>query len=397
MTCVASFPWPALRNLIWLALVFISTSGPLGLQTCGFAQSSNPFRQGGGIQESGQTDNGSTADDAFSRSEKIAEALTYSSMGDHKRAMELMQQLHAKYPEDWEVLRQYFLRVRLRATQLARMGNPQEKYEVYKLAADLARRISSQYAALASREQGTPQGAKWADELQKFKKENNQVLYNEACALAIAGDKEKSIAALRNALDWGFGNLNFMLNDFDLASVTESPEFLAMLGEDLKKYKEQLKEAALKNLESFPSTEFDIELPDLDGNLVRVSDYRGKVLFLTFWASGHGQSVRNLRVLQRLQENLDDQNVAIVAVGCERTRETEDATATLKQFVNENDIPFVCLVASPRVRARMKDTQGFPSTMLIDAKGNLRSAFGSPHNIYLLETFAELLLAEENQ
>ncbi|NGY04683.1 TlpA family protein disulfide reductase [Solimonas terrae] len=51
-----------------------------------------------------------------------------------------------------------------------------------------------------------------------------------------------------------------------------------------------------------------------DGRPLRVSDYRGRVLITTFWASWCGPCVRELSLLERLQRAAGRERVAVVGV-----------------------------------------------------------------------------------
>src|SRR3546814_3348808 len=52
----------------------------------------------------------------------------------------------------------------------------------------------------------------------------------------------------------------------------------------------------------------------IDGQAVRVSDFRGRVLITTFWASWCGPCVRELELLERLQRVAGRDRVVVVGV-----------------------------------------------------------------------------------
>ena len=55
--------------------------------------------------------------------------------------------------------------------------------------------------------------------------------YNLGCAWALKGETEKAIAALRNALDWGFDDLEQYLTDEDLDSLRNDERFKELISE----------------------------------------------------------------------------------------------------------------------------------------------------------------------
>jgi adenylate cyclase len=54
------------------------------------------------------------------------------------------------------------------------------------------------------------------------------MLYNGACLYAQLGEKQKAIATLRDAIDAGVTNFQWMMNDPDLYSLHDDPEFLEL-------------------------------------------------------------------------------------------------------------------------------------------------------------------------
>ncbi len=55
------------------------------------------------------------------------------------------------------------------------------------------------------------------------------IVYNAACFYALIGDKRASIQNLKNAIDNGFRNFEYMKHDPDLDSLKEEPDFKALL------------------------------------------------------------------------------------------------------------------------------------------------------------------------
>ena len=332
--------------------------------------------------ESPSTDSAQEQKPKLSKTKAISEALSLATMGFHQRAMELLQDLNAQLPNDLEVKVQLLNRIRQRSNQLVRAGNKVEGYALYKLTAKLAREIAEDLPD---------------DKRALIKKRNSALIYNEACAYAVDGDNARCLASLREALAWGFDNYNHLLNDHDLAEIADSDEFKTILGENLANFKTKMREAAQKSLEGFKPIEFDVELPDVDGRLVSVSDYRGKILVLTFWSTGNPVSRDNLELLTRVHRNYSGRDLEILAIGCERTSKAEEATATIKKYLSEHELPFTCLVAGPRVRIEMKKNQGFPVTMILDKEGKARVAFAGRQRYYVIATIADLLLEQSDQ
>ncbi len=54
------------------------------------------------------------------------------------------------------------------------------------------------------------------------------MLYNGACLYALLGEKQKAIDTLRSAIAAGVTNFQWILNDPDLYSLHDDPQFLAL-------------------------------------------------------------------------------------------------------------------------------------------------------------------------
>ena len=69
----------------------------------------------------------------------------------------------------------------------------------------------------------------------------------------------------------------------------------------------------------------EIALPDLEGKTVRLSDFRGEVVLVNFWATWCPPCVEEMPSLQKLQEVLGDKGLRVPYDGASRTRRADVA------------------------------------------------------------------------
>lgn len=118
----------------------------------------------------------------------------------------------------------------------------------------------------------------------------------------------------------------------------------------------------------------DFELPDLQGRPVKLSQYRGKTVFLNFWTKTCRPCLEEMPSLAELGKVLQKRSdMVLIAVSTDEN--VEDVKDTLKVVLNE-DAPFVVLVDSEAAVVREKyGTRLFPETWIIDPKGVIRARF----------------------
>lgn len=111
-----------------------------------------------------------------------------------------------------------------------------------------------------------------------------------------------------------------------------------------------------------------LQLQNRQGNTVALSDYRGKVVLLNFWASWCPPCVHEMPSMARLKTQLKEAPFEILAVNL-----AESAPA-IETFLQAHPVNFPVLL-DPSGSA-VKDWQVFayPSTYLIDKQGQIRYA-----------------------
>lgn len=116
----------------------------------------------------------------------------------------------------------------------------------------------------------------------------------------------------------------------------------------------------------------DFELPDLDGKLVRFSDYRGKHVILNFWSKTCPPCLEEMPSLAVLGHALaKKKDIVLLTISTDES--PADARATLNSILGD-DIPFEVLVDSESAVVGDKfGTKLFPETWFIDAGGVVRA------------------------
>ncbi|MBE9537781.1 MAG: TlpA family protein disulfide reductase [Proteobacteria bacterium] len=132
-------------------------------------------------------------------------------------------------------------------------------------------------------------------------------------------------------------------------------------------------------------------LPMLDGSgTLSLSDYRGEVVYLTFWASWCVPCRQEMPYLAQLWERHYDKGFRVIAINVD-----EDLAAAL-EFAAEQDVPFPLVRDEGRVLSKQYKVPGFPTHYLLDRRGRIRySGLGfNLKDVAAVSQEVETLLAE---
>ncbi len=109
----------------------------------------------------------------------------------------------------------------------------------------------------------------------------------------------------------------------------------------------------------------DFELPDLDGNKVRLSDFRGKVVLVNFWATWCPPCRKEIPSMQRAWDILKTKDVMLLAI---HVGGNEDQVWT---FLTDFGVEFPVLLDAKSKVSRAWPMMGLPVSFVIDPKGRI--------------------------
>jgi len=107
----------------------------------------------------------------------------------------------------------------------------------------------------------------------------------------------------------------------------------------------------------------------IDGKAQHLSDYRGKVVVLNFWASWCPPCVEEAPALNRLQRHLEPLGATILGVSID-----EDPDA-YKTFLARRHVDFITVRDPSQSAAKLFHTEMWPETYVIDRNGKIRSKY----------------------
>ena len=128
-------------------------------------------------------------------------------------------------------------------------------------------------------------------------------------------------------------------------------------------------------------------IQNAEGNL-SMSDFRGKITYVDFWASWCGPCRLSLPALNSLNEQFAEAPVQVLAISIDVVE--EDAWDFLKRY----SVDYPVVIDTEGDIARMFAVDGMPSGYLLDAKGRVREihiGFKRGDELKLAESIKKML------
>lgn len=107
-------------------------------------------------------------------------------------------------------------------------------------------------------------------------------------------------------------------------------------------------------------------LPTADGKKVSLSDYKGKWVFVNFWATWCGPCVIELPMLTKLHSAMKGQKFEMLAINMEDIEPEQ-----VKKFVKDNKIPFTVLLDKDSKTGKTYSVDSLPTTYVVSPAGDV--------------------------
>lgn len=127
----------------------------------------------------------------------------------------------------------------------------------------------------------------------------------------------------------------------------------------------------------------------LTGEEVSLSDFKGSVVALNFWATWCAPCVLEMPALQEAANTHDEGNVIVLGVNA------GESAGTIQVFVEANSITFPILLDEGGSLVELYGVRGFPTTVWIDRDGIVQAEHLGVLTDELIQQYLSVLLDNE--
>ena len=111
----------------------------------------------------------------------------------------------------------------------------------------------------------------------------------------------------------------------------------------------------------------ELELKDIKGRVLKLADYKGKVLLINFWATWCTPCRAEIPELIKLQSEYKHKGLQIIGITY-----PPEALAEVKRFVKNAKMNYPVALGTRETKAIFTNSENLPITVVVDRNGNIK-------------------------
>ncbi len=113
----------------------------------------------------------------------------------------------------------------------------------------------------------------------------------------------------------------------------------------------------------------EFTLKDINGNDVSLTDFKGKIVFLNFWATWCPPCKEEIPSLNNLQKKYSKRGLVVIGIASDRSLKR------VRDFIRKNRVQYLILLDNNIEITRKYRVFALPTSFLIDSRGRIVKKF----------------------
>ena len=132
----------------------------------------------------------------------------------------------------------------------------------------------------------------------------------------------------------------------------------------------------------------DFTLTDLDGRKLTLSDYRGKVVLLDFWATWCGPCRTEIPHFVEMQNTYGPQGFQVIGISM------DDDAKPVREFAQHYKLNYPVAVGDDKLADRFGGVLGLPVNFIIDRQGRIHAKYLGATDVSVFDEAVKNVLAK---
>ncbi len=136
----------------------------------------------------------------------------------------------------------------------------------------------------------------------------------------------------------------------------------------------------------------DVQFTKLDGTTLKLTDLRGRVVLLNFWATWCVPCRSEMPEFNQMQRDLETRGLSIIGASVSPL----DTPEVIRSFQRDVKQDYTVVRGAEDIGNQFRNGPGLPVTHILDRQGRIRQTFFGPQSLEIFESVIKPLL-DENQ
>lgn len=130
----------------------------------------------------------------------------------------------------------------------------------------------------------------------------------------------------------------------------------------------------------------DFARADIAGKQIKLSDYRGKLVLLNFWATWCPPCREEMPVFAKWQQDLQAKGLQVIGISM------DDDVSEVKKFLAAHPVNYPIAMGDAKLAERFGGVLGLPLSYLIDTQGRVVARYQGEADLAQMEAKVKALL-----